>query len=138
MMYGSCDIEHNRPNFLLFWTIFCPFTLLKTKKIKILKKMKKTAGDIIILHKCTINTNHMMYHSWDMTGFELVKQNLFTKISECSEEKNPLQANNVLDLQITLWKMQRVLTKFCKVIWLSFANETLSLFNKIMGLLEAH
>ena len=41
MMYGSCDIEHNRPNFLLFWTIFCPFTLLKTKKIKILKKWKK-------------------------------------------------------------------------------------------------
>ena len=29
------------------------------------KKKKKTAGDIIILHKCTINVNHMMYGSWD-------------------------------------------------------------------------
>ena len=29
-------------------------------------RMKKTPGDIIILHKCTINDNHMMYGSWDM------------------------------------------------------------------------
>ena len=28
-------------------------------------KMKKTPGDIIILHKCTKNHNHMLYHSWD-------------------------------------------------------------------------
>ena len=27
------------------------------------EKMKKKAGDIIILHKCTINENHMMYGS---------------------------------------------------------------------------
>ena len=145
-----CTINdnHNDVWFLWYWAQqtkffvildnFLPFYPPKNQKNQNFEKMKKTAGDIIILHKCTINTNHMMYHSWDMTGFELVKQNLFTKISECSEEKNPLQANNVLDLQITLWKMQRVLTKFCKVIWLSFANEILSLFNKIMGLLEAH
>ena len=36
------------------------------------------------------------------SGFELVKQNRFTKISECSEEKDSLQAKNVLDLQIIL------------------------------------
>ena len=41
--------------------------VLPTQKIKILKKKKnKTPGDIIILHKCTINGNHMMYDSWDM------------------------------------------------------------------------
>ena len=28
--------------------------------------MKKMPGDIIILHMCTINDNHMMYGSWDM------------------------------------------------------------------------
>ena len=28
--------------------------------------MKKFAGDIIILHMCTKNHNHMMYGSWDM------------------------------------------------------------------------
>ena len=41
MTYGSWDIEHDRPNCLLFWTIFSLFTLLKTQKIKILKKWKK-------------------------------------------------------------------------------------------------
>ena len=29
-------------------------------------KMKKTLGDIIILHMFTINDSHMMYGSWDM------------------------------------------------------------------------
>ena len=28
--------------------------------------MKKNAGDIIILHICTKNHDHMMYDSWDM------------------------------------------------------------------------
>ena len=41
MRYGSWDMEHNRQNFLSFWTIFCPFTHLTTQKIKILKKWKK-------------------------------------------------------------------------------------------------
>ena len=29
-------------------------------------KIKKTPGDVIILHICTINDNHMMYGSSDM------------------------------------------------------------------------
>ena len=43
-------MECDRQNFLSFWTIFCPFTLLTTWKIKILKneKKKKNPGDIII------------------------------------------------------------------------------------------
>ena len=53
-------------NFLLFWTIFCPFTSLTTLKIKFLKKWKKKPGDIITLHMCTKNCDHMMYDSWDM------------------------------------------------------------------------
>ena len=40
--------------------------LWKTRKIRILKKWKKIAGDIIILHMCTKNHNHMRYSSWDM------------------------------------------------------------------------
>ena len=28
--------------------------------------MKKTPEDIIILHMCAINDNHMIYDSWDM------------------------------------------------------------------------
>ena len=47
MMYGSWDMEHNRPNFLTFWTIFCPFPLLTTWKIKSWrKKMKKKCLEI--------------------------------------------------------------------------------------------
>ena len=64
MMYGSWNTEWNRQNFWSFWAIFCLFSPLTTRKIKILK-LKKTPGDII-LHFCTINDNHMMYGSWDM------------------------------------------------------------------------
>ena len=66
MIHSSQDIEHDRPNLLLFWTIFCPFTPHKNPKNQNSEKMEKTPGDIIILHKCTINDNHMMYCSWDM------------------------------------------------------------------------
>ena len=51
MIYGSWNIRRNRQK--------------TTWKIKILK-LKKTPGDIIILHICTINHNHMMYGFWDM------------------------------------------------------------------------
>ena len=40
--------------------------LWKTWKIRILKKWKKIAGDIIILHMCNSNHNHMRYSSWYM------------------------------------------------------------------------
>ena len=66
MMYGYWDIECDRQNILPFWTIFCPFTPLATQKMKILKKWKNYPGEIINLHKCTINDNRMMYGSWDM------------------------------------------------------------------------
>ena len=66
MMYRSWDIKRDGQNFLPFWTIFCLFTPLTTQKIKILKKWKKTPGDIIILHMCTKSNNYMMYGSWDM------------------------------------------------------------------------
>ena len=52
--------------------IFCDFGPLfallppKNQKIKILKKWKKSPGDIIILHKCTKNHDHMLYCSWNM------------------------------------------------------------------------
>ena len=67
MMYGSWDTKHVGPTFLPFWTIYCTFTPPTTQKIKILKKKrKKPPGDIITLHMCTINDNHMMYGSWDI------------------------------------------------------------------------
>ena len=59
MMYGSWDMVLNRQNLFSFWTILCPFT----EKSKF---WKKTPGDIISLHLCTINDNHMMYGSLDI------------------------------------------------------------------------
>ena len=47
----------------VFFALLPPLAIWK---IKILKKMKKPPGGIIILHKCSINNNHMMYGSWDM------------------------------------------------------------------------
>ena len=44
MIYGSWDMAYNRKNFLSFWTIFCPFTLLWTQKTKIFKKIGKNTG----------------------------------------------------------------------------------------------
>ena len=52
--------------FLLSWAIFCPFTSVTPWKMKI-SKMKKNPGDIIILHECTKNHDHLLYCSRDMT-----------------------------------------------------------------------
>ena len=59
---------------LSFWAIFYLFSPRTTCKIKILK-FKKSPWDIIILHICTINDNHMLYGSWDMN---LNRHNFFS------------------------------------------------------------
>ena len=64
MIYGSWKIRHDRQKSLSFWPIICPFSPLTTWKVKILT-LKKTPGDIIILHISTINDSHMIYGSWD-------------------------------------------------------------------------
>ena len=66
MLHCSWDMVHDRCNYFSFWVIFCPFTTLTAQKIKIKKKGKKMPGDIIILHKCTKNHDHMLYCSWDV------------------------------------------------------------------------
>ena len=63
MMYGSWD-EHDGQNFLSFWNLFFFYPPNNPKNQN--SKMKKTPWDMIILHMCTINNNHMMYGSWDM------------------------------------------------------------------------
>ena len=60
-----------------FGSFFAHLHPLTTQRIKILKKWKKkkkTPGDIIILQKCTINDNHMIYGSWDM---KCTRENFF-------------------------------------------------------------
>ena len=58
------EIWSTTENFLSFGAIFCPFTLLTTQKIKLLKKWK-TSLDVSSF-KCTKNHDHMLYCSWDM------------------------------------------------------------------------
>ena len=61
-----CTIAEIRSEMDRIFCHFGPFFAHSAPwKIKILK-LKKTSGDIIILHICTINDNHMMYGSWDM------------------------------------------------------------------------
>ena len=57
-------------NLKILWFLildhFLPFFLPNNPENQNFRKIKKTPGDIIISQKCTINDNHMMYHSWEM------------------------------------------------------------------------
>ena len=66
MMYGSWHIECDRKFFVILDHFFSFFYPPNNPKNKNFEKMKITPRDIIILHKCTINGNHMMYGSWHM------------------------------------------------------------------------
>ena len=46
MLYCSWDMTCDRCNYFSFWAIFCPFTPLKVKKLKISKKWKKNKQEI--------------------------------------------------------------------------------------------
>ena len=63
MIYTSRDMQCNRHNFLSFLGHFLPFYPTIYPKNKIWKKCKNTPGDIILLHICGINEDHMMYGS---------------------------------------------------------------------------
>ena len=62
MIYGYEIRSVTDRIFWHFWTVFCPFSPKNPKKQNF-EKIKTTTGDIIILHMCTINDNHMMYGS---------------------------------------------------------------------------
>ena len=67
MLYCSWDMVHDGCNsyfsfFFLFFALLHPNSL----KYENFQKTKKTPRDVIILHKCTKNYNHMVYCSWDI------------------------------------------------------------------------
>ena len=64
MIYSSWDIECEGLK-LVILGYFSPFILPENPKNQNFEKMKKSNGDIIILHVCTKNHNHMMFDSWD-------------------------------------------------------------------------
>ena len=48
--------------YISFWAVFALLPSLTAQKIKV-SENKKVSGDIIILHNCTKNHDHMLYCS---------------------------------------------------------------------------
>ena len=65
MMHDPWDMECNRQNYFVILDHFLPFYLSNNLKSQNFEKMKKTPGDITILHRRNINHNHTMHGSWD-------------------------------------------------------------------------
>ena len=61
-MVPEIRIMADRKMFVIF-DFFMPFYPSKNPENRNFAKRKKMPGDIIILHKCTINVNHMMHGS---------------------------------------------------------------------------
>ena len=55
----------NRDSFIIL-DPFLHFNPLNNLKNQSFGKIKEHPGDIIILHMCTINDNHIIYGSWDI------------------------------------------------------------------------
>ena len=53
-------------SFFVIWGNFLHFDPPNNPKNQNFEKMKKLPGNIIILHLCTTNDNHMMYVCWDI------------------------------------------------------------------------
>ena len=66
--YTVPDIWHVTDviTFFFYFGLFFALLSLNSPKTEKFKKMNKTSGDIIILHKCTKNHDLMLYCSWDM------------------------------------------------------------------------
>ena len=92
---------------LLFWTIFPP---KKTQKIKILKKWKNSPVNIIILHKCTKNHDHMLHCSWGMIEKKISGYVKSFDETKCiyiilTKDKQLLKKINIIEQKlISLWK----------------------------------
>ena len=66
MVHGYWDKKAQQIVFFVILGHFLPFDPPNNPENQNFVKMKKLLGDIIILHLCTTNDNHMMYGSWDM------------------------------------------------------------------------
>ena len=55
-----------KTKFFVIMGHFLPFKLRSNQENENFEKIKKTPGDIIILHLCTTNDDHIMYGSWDI------------------------------------------------------------------------
>ena len=65
MRHGSWNTEWDR-QIVVILGHFLPFYLPNNLENQNFEKMTKASGDVIVLHMCTTNHNHMMYASWDV------------------------------------------------------------------------
>ena len=88
--------------FFVILNHFLPFhPPLKCQKLKFLKN-EKNIEDIIILHKSTVNENHIMYDSWDMN----CKRQIFLSFWHFV----------ILSFYLTIQKM-KILRNWKKKVW---------------------
>ena len=66
MLQCSWDMTCERCNCFFHFGLFFSFYPSNSPKNRNFKKMNKLPGDIIILHICTKNHDHMQFCSWDM------------------------------------------------------------------------
>ena len=66
--YDVCFLRNGvwQRYFFVILCLFLPFYPITNLKNQNFEKMKHKPRDIIILHLCTTNDNHMMNGSWDM------------------------------------------------------------------------
>ena len=59
-------VTWNAAEFFVILGHFLPFYPTNKPKKQNFERMKKMSGDIVILHKCNKNHDHMLHCSWDM------------------------------------------------------------------------
>ena len=79
----------------------------KNPNYEIFKKLKKNAGNVIILHMCTKNHNHLMYSSWDM---EWNRQTLLIWAIFCSFPSYKPENWNFEKMKKNTWRQYHLYT----------------------------
>ena len=90
------------------------FALLppNSPKNKNFKKMKKTPGDIIILHKCTKNYDYRLYYSWDTAHDEcncyFSFRAIFCQFTPLTAQKSKISKNKKKTKNKKTWRYHPV------------------------------
>ena len=88
MMFGPWDMKCDEQNFLLFWTVFCHFTSLTTRKMKILKNHIWQSNDVCFLRYRVRRTKNFVIldHFLSNLPLENPKNQNFEKIKKKHQE----------------------------------------------------
>ena len=108
---------------------FLSFYRINNPKNQNFEKMKTIPGDIIILHKCTKNHDHILYCSWDMPHDKWNHFRLFFALLLPHSPKNHfLKKNDKKTLEISLFYtcVPKIMIRWCTVpeIWHAMDRRT--------------